>query len=173
MALSSVVASVGVAGLVFAPASHAATSVQNPVLGVPKLSESCNIPAFASAHYLIKDGHAMSGTWTLAPRITCDQPKTALTIGTTLKRDGRVQFWSSGRCQARGTHLCKQAVGPTRSKSYTTNIRGSWSASVAYTVAGPDAVLFSRSSPNAGKCSFNAKTFTASCHYDTAPVVIR
>jgi hypothetical protein len=96
-----------------------------------------------------------------------------MSIGATLKRDGRAQFWSSGGCRTKSLTVCTTAAGPRRTKSYATSIRGSWTASVVYTVAGPDAILFSQSSPSAGHCKYDAVKFTASCHYDTAPVVIR
>ncbi len=139
-------------------------------LTTPKLSEACTIPSFASAHYLIKSGHATSGTWTLAPRLDCTQPKIAMSIQVTLKRYGVAELSTSGRCVAT-THLCHSAVAPQRSKSYTTAIRGTWTATVNYSVTGPDAVLF-RSSPRAGTCTYHPTELRTSCHYDTVPVVI-
>jgi hypothetical protein len=163
-----------VAGVVLAPASHAApASSGTATLNIAKLSESCSIPAFAFAHYAIKSGHAVSGTWTLQPRIVCDQPKTRLTISATLKRNGAPQFSSSGECRATGLHFCTTAAGPKRSKAYLTSIRGTWTATVQYTLAGIDAVYFAKRSPTAGTCHFDAPKLAVACHYDTAPVVIR
>jgi hypothetical protein len=96
-----------------------------------------------------------------------------MNISTTLKRNGAAQLSSVGSCQSHGLQLCKTAVGPRRSKSYTSAIRGTWTASVTYHLSGPDAIFFGASSPLAGKCSYDAVKFTAACHYDTAPIVIR
>ena len=173
-ALLSLSVALGVT-VALAPSSDAtvAATTGTAGIGVPKLNSSCGIPPFASAHYLIRDGHATSGTWTLAPRLTCDQPKRALSIGATLIHDGHTQFWSAGACQAKPIKWCKAAVAPSRAKSYTTTIRGKWWATVSYSITGPDAILFSRSSSRAGSCKYDAVKMRATCHYDTAPVVIR
>jgi hypothetical protein len=174
VALTSVITAVGIAGAAFAPGANAApTTTATAVASLPKVSESCGIPPFASAHYLVQSGHAISGTWTLAPRITCDQGKTLITISVTLKRNGATQLTSSGVCRRQNLKFCKTAVGPRRAKSYSTSIRGTWTAAVSYTVGGADAILFAHSSPSAGKCSFVPTNSTAVCHYNTAPVVIR
>lgn len=162
----------GLGAVLLAPASHAATASARAATLTPKLPESCPIPAFASARYLISRGHAVSGTWTLSPRITCDTPKLGITIGTTLIRNGVAQLYSSGACHWKRDGLCTSAAGPRRTKSYSTSIRGTWTAHVTYTITGVDAIAFARSSPAAGTCTFAAKVLTARCHYDTAPIVI-
>jgi hypothetical protein len=173
LAVSTLVGAIGLACAAYAAPAHAAGGTTTATLPPPDLAESCAIPAFAFVHYSIKSGHAISGTWTLAPHLACNHGKTKMSISTTLKRNGAGQFSSAGSCQSQGLKLCKSAAGPRRSKSYATGIRGTWTAAVTYHLTGPDAIFFCESSPLAGKCSYDAVKFTASCHYDTAPVVIR
>ncbi|MFL6239139.1 MAG: hypothetical protein ACJ735_06575 [Actinomycetes bacterium] len=168
VALGAVVA-VGGAAARAQPSPHAGQAQ----LRVPALDDSCIIPSFAFAHYATSGGHAVSGTWTLQPRISCDAPKTAVTITVTLRRNGQAQLSSSGVCRAHGKALCTSATGPRRTKSYATTIRAAWNASVVYSVTGPDAALFGRSSPSAGTCVYRPLKLMATCRYDTAPVVIR
>jgi hypothetical protein len=153
-------------------AQASTTSSGVAALGAAKLSDSCNIAAFATAHYFISNGHATSGTWTMTPRLTCNQPKTSMSITATLLRNGQAQFTSAGSCQVKGLALCKSAAGPRRSQSYTSTIRGSWNAAVVYSVSGPDAILFAQSSAG-DSCAYDAVKQRATCRYRTAPVVIR
>src|SRR5436190_5181022 len=156
MAFTSIIAA-AVAGVISAPASVAASATPaDAAIRVPSLSDSCDIPSFASVHYLIQSGHAISGTWTLAPRFSCDRGKTSMSISVTLRRNGAAQLASSGFCQRKALTLCTTALGPRRTKSYSTAIRGTWTASVQYSFAGQDAVLFARSPPRAGTCTYKA-----------------
>jgi hypothetical protein len=166
-------AGAGVAlGFALAPSSYAGTSSTGNALQAPQLSEACHIPPFAFVRYVIQSGHAVSGVWTLEPRLTCTQPKTGMSIKTTLLRNGAPQFASKGACQAYRLSLCTSASGPRVHKSYGTSIRASWSADVEYSVGGPDAILFARSSASAGTCTYNAPQLRAVCHYRTVAVVL-
>src|SRR4051794_32036109 len=110
-------------------------------------------------------GNATSGTWTLAPKLTCNHLKTRIAIVAVLHKAGRAQMGSAGRCVVGlDVQVCRTAAGPTRQlKVSGSGMHGHWSTIVSYQLQGPDAWLWF--SGHRGNCKWEAQSISALCRY--------
>jgi hypothetical protein len=105
------------------------------------------------------------GTWTLAPKVTCDHQKTKMTVLAGLHRNGSVILGSAGSCQVGLKVLtCHSATGSPRSIHLgSVAVHAHYYVIESYSIQGPDAFFWF--DHNRQACKFDALTTTASCRY--------
>src|SRR4051794_283612 len=108
-------------------------------------------------------GTSTSGTWTLAPKLTCNNLKTRIAIVAVLHKAGRAQMGSAGRCVVGlDVQVCRTAAGPTRLLRVSgSGMHGHWSTVVSYQLQGPDAWLWFSS--HRANCQWEAQSISALC----------
>lgn len=137
-------------------------------LVAPGSGQSCTLDPHERVTTQVREHHALSGTWTLAPVLTCSEPELSLTFDLSMRRNGHdvSALHSGGACQSPVLPACTTANGTHRRASYGLSIRGTWTAHAVITLTGPDAFFF----PG---CAYDATTLSTTCTLDSRPIVIR
>jgi hypothetical protein len=171
---TTIAALIGVA-LPFAlgSAANAADPASTVLEGSAAPNGDCraNPNAIAAYRFDPHSGHALSGTWTIAPKVSCDVGKTKITVSTILRRNHTAQLSSAGSCSAGLEGLCTTASGPKRQRSYGTTIRGTWDAVTQMGLTGPDVRSYARTDPK--HCFYRPTTLTTTCTYVSKKLIIR
>jgi hypothetical protein len=133
---------------------------------VPVLDQKCSTNAdIATVALTTRSGHAIAGTWRLAPRFFCQEAESGLSVQSVLTHDGKTFLASGGEC-ASTVPSCTTATGPVRAHRLGQNVRGRYVLHLTVTLTGPDAALVKG-------CSYTATTMTATCTDTSDPIVIR
>lgn len=161
---AALVAATGTAA-VAAPSSSDTVASDHSV-AVPVLDQKCATNR-DMAHLMekVRQGHAVSGTWTLRPTFTCSEAESGLSVRAVLARNGTTLLDSSGSC-AQTVPSCTTVAGPTRVARLGTSVRGTYVIHLTVTLTGVDAAL-------AKGCTYDAPTLTATCTADSAPIRVR
>jgi hypothetical protein len=169
----AVVASVPIVLSTMASAEGVPVASTSVDLAVAVTNGNCRATPNAIAAYRFdpNSGHALSGTWTVAPKVTCDVGKTKITVNTILRRNHSAQLSSAGSCTAGLRGLCSSAAGPRRQRSYGTTIRGTWDAVTSMGLSGPDVRSYARTDPT--HCHYRTPMLTTTCTYVSKTLIIR
>ena len=163
-----------VVALVVASLAVAAT----PAAAVTSAAEDPGVCSYSpgaswSYTYDSRTGHALSGTFKLAPLFTCNSPKLGMSVRAVMRRDHSAQLSSSKSCRTGSTGLarCSSVQGPKVQKSYGTSIRGKWDEVMFLTLTGPGVRGYATKNPT--HCHYASRDLTTTCTYTVNLVTIR
>src|SRR3954449_7640306 len=112
VALAVVPATIALASPSHSVKTAAPSGNSSAVAAIYPFGDTCSLRAHTATFHATS---STGGTWTLAPKITCNHLKTRMAIVAVLHKAGRAQMGSAGRCVVGlNVQVCRAASGPTR-----------------------------------------------------------